>query len=242
MVRTIAPLVYYNRVDGTYIKVGTGSWQQWLSQNSRFTYESFWGSFTACKEYQGEEIFWLAYRRVKEQTRCAYLGASKDLTVDKLVDTAKQLSASDTTYREYKSQTKKNCKTSRNESEAILQEIERNAVSLWCIFYTHPDGRVEFMGGCWEKDQALTQIQNLLKQAHDSLSVGDMIDVLPGSYEVREELVLPVGYPQKRFETNSFGTEATTKEVELLHQVSELRHHLSDLLSAGRPTTPAQYQ
>ncbi len=201
MVRISAPLVYYDKVDGTYINVGTGSWQQWLNKNSSFRYESFWGSFTAYKEHEGTEIFWLAKRRVKEEPRSAYLGSNKDLLLEKLVDTAKQLNTSNTTYWESKSQIHTTSASNSSESDSlrISQEIETNAVRQWCIFYTHPDGRVEFMGGCWEKDQALTQIQSLKKQAYYSEPVSDATYVPSGTYDVREELVLPVGYPKKSY-------------------------------------------
>lgn len=228
MVRSLAPLVYYDRVDGTYIKVDTGSWQQWLNKNSRFRYESFWGSFTAFKEHRGEKIVWLAYQCDKEQPQRAYLGTSKDLTLDNLIDTAKELNAVKTSCWERKIQKKESCETFSNESEAIPNEIETNAVRLWCIFYTHPDGRVEFRGGCWEKEQALTRIQNLLKADRASESVGKLTDGTSGRYEVRQELVLPMGYTQK-CETNSFDTKATSSKAELLAQVSELRHQLSEL-------------
>jgi hypothetical protein len=119
MVRSIAPLVYYDRVDGTYIKIGTGSWLHWLAHKESFKYESFWGSFIACKEQQGEETFWIAYRRVKEQQRCANLGLSEDLTVENLLDTAKKLSASNMKPWEGKHSTLNLYETLDNQSETI---------------------------------------------------------------------------------------------------------------------------
>lgn len=229
MVRTIAPLVYYDRVDGTYINMGTGSWLYWLSQNRSFRYESFWGSFIACKEHRGEEIVWIAYRRVKEQQRCADLGRSEDLTLNNLLDTAKKLSASNTTPWDGKRQTNNTFETSSNQAEAISKVIETNAVRQWCIFYTHPNGREEFLGAFGKKEQALNQLQNILKPAYSSESIGSLSGQTSDCYEVREELVIPIGYTGKRFETNSFETKATTKEVELLTQVSELRQQLSKL-------------
>jgi IS1 family transposase len=229
MARTLAPLVYHNRVDGTYIKVGTGSWQHWLNNNSNFRYESFWGSFTACQEQQGEEIVWLAYRRVEEQLRRAYLGTNKDLTLETLVDTAKRLSASNTSSWEGKTQVHKSDETSTTELKTISPEAGISPVRHWCIFYTRPSGQVEFIGAFWEKEQALTQIQSLVKCARDSRSNGNVADALPGTYEIKEELVLPASYIQQGHNTTSFEVEPTTKELELLHQVSELRHRLSEL-------------
>lgn len=232
MVRTLAPLVYYDRVDGTYIKVGTGSWQQWLSKTPRFRYESFWGFFTVCQEHRGEEIVWLAYQQFQDQLRCADLGATRDLTLDKLINTAKQLNASETTYAIHwgnKNQIKQNGENFRNNSERFFRELEINAVRQWCIFYNHPNGQVEFMGAFWEREQALSQIQNLLNLAHSSEPMGSLQDVSSCNYEVKEELIIPASYSQSSFETHSFNSKVTAKEIELLHQVSDLRHQLSEL-------------
>lgn len=231
MVRAIAPLVYFDRVDGTHIKINTGSWQLWLAKNSSFRYESFWGCFTACKELRGEEVFWIAYRYFKDQLRRGDLGTSHNLTLDNLIDMAKKLTAGNTTPWGCKNQTKKNQDIYNDGLEPISagKERETNAIRQWCIFYTHPDGRSEFLGACWEKEQAFSQIQNLLKQAQYCASVGDLYRGTAVNYEVREELVIPIGYTQKRCETNSSDTNATTKEVELLDEVSQLRNQLSEL-------------
>ncbi|HEY9675340.1 MAG TPA: hypothetical protein V6D11_28115 [Waterburya sp.] len=222
MVRHLAPLVYYDRVDGTYINVGTGSWQHWLSKNSCFRYESFWGSFTACKEYRGDEIFWLAYRQLKEEPRCAELGVSKDLNLDRLIDTAKYLSTSNMSCWEFKIQT-------IPKSVTNSQEREIKAVRQWCIFYTHSNGQMEFMGACLEKEQALAQIQNFIKLAHYPEKVSDWPSVSQGRYEVKEELVLPLNDTRSHRNTKNFYTNAINKEVELLNQISKLRHQLSEL-------------
>lgn len=229
MVRHLAPLVYYDRVDGTYIKVGTGSWQHWLSKNSCFRYESFWGSFTACKEYRGDEVFWLAYRHFKEEPRCAELGISKDLNLDKLIDTAKYLSTSNMGCWEGNIQTNNNRDTSLPKSVNSAQERELKAVRQWCIFYTHSNGQVEFMGACLEKEQALAQIQNFRKLGYYPEEVSDWPGVLKGRYEVKEELVLPLSDTHSQRNRNNFYTSAINKEVELLHQISKLRHQLSEL-------------
>src|SRR5919202_2342962 len=229
MVRTMASLVYYDRVDGSYIKMGTGSWLQWLTQNRSFRYESFWGSFTACKENRGEEIFWVAYRRFKDQQRCADLGASEELTLDNLLDTAKKLSASNTAPWEGKHQLKDTSETYSYKSELKSQGIETNTVRQWCIFYTHLNGEVEFLGAFWEKEQAFNQLKNLLMPTSSSEPFGGLNDKVSGRYEVREELVIPIGYTPTRLETNRFDTQTNSKEVELLHQVSDLREQLSNL-------------
>lgn len=228
MARHLAPLVYYDRVDGTYIKVGTGSWQHWLSKNSCFRYESFWGSFTACKEYRGDEVFWLAYRHFNEEPRCAELGISQNLILEKLIDTAKYLSRSNTGCWEREIQPN-NRDTSIPKSVTRSQEREIQAVRQWCIFYTHPNGQVEFMGACLEKEQALAQIQNFINLAHYREGVSDWPGVAQGRYEVKEEFVLPLSDTHPHRNTNNFYTRAIKKEVELLHQISKLRHQLSEL-------------
>ena len=232
MVRILAPLVYYDRVDGTYIKVGTGSWQRWLSQTPRFRYESFWGSFTVCQEHRQEEIIWLAYHQFKEQLRCADLGTSIDLTLDQLINAAKQLNASEATYAVYwgnKNQKKQLGESFGNNSEGFSQEIETNAVRQWCIFYTHPNGRVEFLGAFWEREQALSQIQKFLKLTHSSESMGNLQDISSCNYEVKEELIIPVRYSQSSFGTHRLNGKLTTNEVALLNQVSQLRHQIAEL-------------
>jgi hypothetical protein len=229
MVRSIGPLVYYDRVDGTYIKIGTGSWLHWLAQNKSFRYESFWGSFIACKEQQGEETFWIAYRRVKEQQRCANLGLSEDLTVENLLDTAKKLTASNIKPWEGKHSTLNPDEISHNQSETIPKAIELNAARQWCIFYTHPDGREEFLGASWQKEQALNHLQNLLAPDFQSELMGGLPGKSSNRYEVREELIIPLEYTQTRLERNSFDSQASTQEVELRTQVSELRQQISKL-------------
>lgn len=232
MVRILAPLVYYDRVDGTYIKVGTGSWQRWLSQTPRFRYESFWGSFTVCQEHQREEIVWLAYQQFKEQLRCADLGTSINLTLDKLINTAKQLNASETTYAVYwgnKNSKKQLGESLANTSENFSQEIETNAVRQWCIFYTHPNGQVEFLGAFWEREEALCQIKKFLKLAHPSESRENLQDIASYNYEVKEELIIPVSYSQSSFETHTLNGKPTNNEVALLNQVSQLRHQIAEL-------------
>lgn len=233
MVRTIAPLVYHDRVDGSYIKVGTGSWQHWLSKNKRFRYESFWGAFTACQEYRGEELVWVAYRQVQEQIKCADLGTNQNLTVAHLVDTAKKLTASDTSPWEGKSQTRKNSETLNNllevEVTSTTENRDINPLSQWCIFYNHPNGRIEFLGACWEKEQAITQIQNFIMSAHYSNLVGDLPSGTLGNYAIREELVIPIGSTQARGKAHEFNSRTATKELELMDEISQLRHQVLEL-------------
>jgi hypothetical protein len=229
MVRSIAPLVYYDRVDGTYIKIGTGSWLHWLAQKESFKYESFWGSFIACKEQQGEETFWIAYRRVKEQQRCANLGLSEDLTVENLLDTAKKLSASNMKPWEGKHSTLNLYETIDNQSETIPKAIEMNAARQWCIFYTHPDGREEFLGASWDKEQAFNHLQNLLAPDLPSELIGGVPGKISNRYEVREELVIPIGYTQTGLDRNSFNSQTSIQEVELRTEISQLRQQISKL-------------
>ena len=231
MVRTIAPLVYSDRVDGAHIKIGTGSWQIWLSKNKSFRYESFWGSFTAYKEYQGEEIFWIAYRRVKEELRQADLGDSKNLTVEQLIDTAKKLSANNTTPWNGQRQTQKTTEIFSHELEAIpkAKEIETPPVRQWCIFYNHLDGQEEFLGACWEKEHALNRLQDFKRLAHSSEPMDSLSSKRAGSYEIREEMVIPIGHGQGKWDTNSLKNRAATQEIELVQKIEQLRYQLSKL-------------
>jgi hypothetical protein len=231
MLRTIAPLVYHDRVDAAHIRIGTGSWQVWLSQNTSFRYESFWGSFTACKEHRGAEAIWIAYRHIKEQVRQAELGTNQDLTVEKLVDTAKRLSASDMAPWEGRVKTNNTCKVYRPELESNpkSQQIEAQLVHQWCVFYNHLDGQREFLGACWEKEHALNRIQQLKDSAQHSESTNDVYRGIAERYEIKEELVTPLDFIQKRYETHRLGIKAKTKEKDLLNQIAKLRQQIAEL-------------
>jgi hypothetical protein len=231
MLRTIAPLVYHDRVDAAHIRIGTGSWQVWLAKNKSFRYESFWGSFTACKEHRGAEAVWIAYRHIKEQVRQAELGTNQDLTVEKLVDTAKRLCASDTAPWEGRVKTTQNCQSYSNELESSpkSKQIEIQSVRQWCIFYNHPDGQKEFLGACWEKEQALNRIQQLKNSAQYYESTDGVYRGIAERYEITEELVTPLDSMQKRYETARLGNGAKTKEKDLLNQIAKLRQQISEL-------------
>lgn len=224
MFYTLAPLVYYDRVDASHIKIGTGSWQVWLSKTKSFRYESFWGSFMACQENQGEDVIWSAYRRVTEGVRRVELGMSKDLTLEKLVDTAKRLKASNTSPWEGRGQTQQNMETCYYEKLETIPKtktIQPKVIRQWCIFSHHQDGQVEFLGACWDKEQALNQMQQLTNSARSYEEASN--------YEMKEELVIPIGSGLKRLETNKLIPEARTKEIELLNQIAKLRQKVSEL-------------
>ncbi|HEY9835151.1 MAG TPA: hypothetical protein V6D26_31670 [Stenomitos sp.] len=229
MFRSIAPLVYYDRVDGTYIKIGTGSWLHWLAQNKSFRYESFWGSFIARKEHQGEETFWIAYRRVKEQPKCVELGISEDLTVEHLLDTARRLSASNMKPWEGQHPSPNSDKNPQDQSATLPKARELNATRQWCIFCTHPDGREEFLGASWKKEQALNQLHNILASDLPFEFMGGLPGSSSNRYEVREELIIPINSTRTRLDKNSLNSQASTQEVELRTQVSQLQQQISQL-------------
>ena len=229
MFRSIAPLVYYDRVDGTYIKIGTGSWLHWLAQNKSFRYESFWGSFIARKEHQGEETFWIAYRRVKEQPKCVELGISEDLTVEHLIDTARKLSASNMQPWEGQRPSPNSYENSHVQSATIPKACELNATRQWCIFYTHPDGREEFLGASWKKEQALNQLHNILASNLPFKLMGGLPGSISNRYEVREELIIPINSRRTILDEKIFISQASTQEVELRTQVSQLQQQIAKL-------------
>ena len=146
-----------------------------------------------------------------------------------MLDTAKKLSASNTRPWDGKHPTLNPDENPHNQSETIPQGIELNAARQWCIFYTHPDGREEFLGASWKKEQALNYLQNLLAPNFPSELINSLSGNISNRYEVREELVIPLGYTQTKLERNSFGFQASTQEIELRTQVSQLRQQISKL-------------
>lgn len=88
------------KADGypTAIRVASPAWFDWLVSHRSFRYECSEGSFTANKETRKAGMFWYANRRVNGQLRRAYLGASSDLTLEKLVEVAVKLSGDRSSY------------------------------------------------------------------------------------------------------------------------------------------------
>ena len=80
---------------GETIEVGSKAWFEWLELNPSFRFESgFAGddSFTARKHERDSGEFWYAYRKVDRQLKSLYLGKTRCLTVQRLLEAAKKLS------------------------------------------------------------------------------------------------------------------------------------------------------
>ena len=80
---------------GETIEVGSKAWFEWLELNPSFRFESgFAGddSFTARKHERDSGEFWYAYRKVDRQLRSLYLGKTRRLTVQRLLEAANKLS------------------------------------------------------------------------------------------------------------------------------------------------------
>jgi LuxR family maltose regulon positive regulatory protein len=76
------------------IRIGSQAWFEWLEQEETrsFAFEGYYGRFTARKESKkrGSE-YWYAYRWINGKTTKAYLGASSNLTRERLNEVATRL-------------------------------------------------------------------------------------------------------------------------------------------------------
>jgi hypothetical protein len=128
-----APLVGYDELKvkeyPAPIRVGTETWFKWLEENRSFHYECDKGKFTACKESRASGNFWYANRRVAGKLRRCYIGASKDLKLEKLLEIANQLAGSDLSYWGKKSHTLNPCVTERKKSDGAAQEELKKQVA-----------------------------------------------------------------------------------------------------------------
>src|SRR5258708_4707364 len=76
------------------LTVGTPEWYAWLAQAEAFAFTSPSGTFTARKEQAGNRRggwYWKAYRKGGGKLSSAYLGKSKNLTVERLRAVATKL-------------------------------------------------------------------------------------------------------------------------------------------------------
>ncbi len=76
------------------IKLDTERWFEWLEleETRSFAFEGYSGRFTARKENKKRgNAYWYAYRWLDGKTIKAYLGASQNLTLDKLDEVAAKL-------------------------------------------------------------------------------------------------------------------------------------------------------
>ena len=80
---------------GETIEVGSSAWFRWLEENPSFRFESgFAGSdsFTARKHERDSGEFWYAYRKLDKVVRSLYLGKSRRLDVERMLEAANKLS------------------------------------------------------------------------------------------------------------------------------------------------------
>ena len=91
--------LYYNGQDNEeeVIEIGSERWFEWLEEQKTesFSFEGYPGhKFTARKEKKmgGKYWYWYAYRWLNGKINKAYLGASRNLTREKLNQTAAELS------------------------------------------------------------------------------------------------------------------------------------------------------
>jgi LuxR family maltose regulon positive regulatory protein len=87
--------LYCSGSDDEQIKIDSQRWFEWLEleETRSFAFEGYNGYFTARKESKkrGTE-YWYAYRWLNGKTKKVYLGASSNLTRDKLNEVARTLS------------------------------------------------------------------------------------------------------------------------------------------------------
>ncbi len=77
------------------IEVGTLDWFEWLAKTVSFSYVSESGNFTARKELLGsphKSWYWKAYRKSNRKLYRVHLGKDADLTSERLIYTAQELS------------------------------------------------------------------------------------------------------------------------------------------------------
>lgn len=126
MSKTPPPVVRFDamKAEGypTAVRVASPAWFDWLVNHRSFRYECSEGSFTANKESRKAGMFWYANRRVNGQLRRAYLGASEDLTLERLVEVAAKLSGDRQSYT-----APKRCVT--DSSTAVLEAEKQELLS-----------------------------------------------------------------------------------------------------------------
>jgi LuxR family maltose regulon positive regulatory protein len=75
------------------VSLGDAAWGHWLSTHVSFTFESFFGRFTARKEHRAGRGYWYAYRKVEGRLYKVYLGADNQLTSEHLNNAGYKLRA-----------------------------------------------------------------------------------------------------------------------------------------------------
>ena len=87
-------LHYQQNQQSQYLKLDTPEWFEWLTRANIFAFACEQGSFTARKEpasNQRGDTYWRAYRRKEGKLYRVYLGKNAELSLSRLLDTAKQI-------------------------------------------------------------------------------------------------------------------------------------------------------
>jgi predicted ATPase/DNA-binding SARP family transcriptional activator len=85
-------LTWYRDTDQQQLTVGTPAWYAWLERVGLFAFRSEVGSFTARKERKLHgSAYWKAYRKREGRLYRAYLGMSRNLTLQRLGSVAAKL-------------------------------------------------------------------------------------------------------------------------------------------------------
>ncbi len=106
------------------VLVGSQCWFGWLTNHRSFHYECPDGKFTACKENRANGNFWYANRRVGGKLRRCYIGASQDLTLNKLIEVAKQLSDGNSYTKSHNTADKSSVNTTQSSNELEKLKVE----------------------------------------------------------------------------------------------------------------------
>jgi len=90
--RVVGPLLYGPDGGAPPISVGSPTWFVWLETNRAFEFADNAGTFVALKERSGRAgSFWRAFHRQDGATRRAYLGLTRDLTLERLAAVSRAL-------------------------------------------------------------------------------------------------------------------------------------------------------
>lgn len=91
------PIVENNRLnfENTTLPVGSMEWYDWISANRKFRFEGKEGNFSARREKRGNHTYWYAYRRIGGKLYKTYLGKSKDIDLECLIEASRSLTESE---------------------------------------------------------------------------------------------------------------------------------------------------
>ncbi|HEX8230652.1 MAG TPA: LuxR C-terminal-related transcriptional regulator [Chloroflexia bacterium] len=88
--RVVDGVLHYGPGLSEPVRVGSPEWWVWLEDSRVFRFEGD-ASFTARKERRSNGWYWYAYKRYRGKFRCAYIGLSSDLTMERLASVARTM-------------------------------------------------------------------------------------------------------------------------------------------------------